>query len=313
MGGEILGQHSGAKYTVKNRNPSIVGLQCRFHALSIILPRQNSRCLYTRTVVVMPRSIVGQILGEGMKARNARQLEKPPDVEALHLAINAFLEHLEHGDAVHAGAYEAYETGSAQGGEQAKQAFFAALANSDHPPRSRLPVLSQFLLHEWNFVRRPISEVPAYRFLESVPSVADGMLAPEDAVCAICFQSYGTSASGEEDDESYAVKLPCCSQHIGLDCIETVSNVPKTCPLSSMWMNHKPHMKVHPGVRSRATLTYTRNLVVGSVRGTRKERLPLLPNRVLSSATPYRHHRGITEHDGRLQQSLLGWRSCILG
>ncbi|MDI1486998.1 MAG: hypothetical protein OHK93_006260 [Ramalina farinacea] len=169
----------------------------------------------------MARSIVGHILGEGMEARNARQLERPPHVEVLHLAINAFLEHLEHGDAVHAGAYEAYETGSAQGGEQAKQAFFAALANSDHPPHSRLPVLSQFLLNEWNFVRRPIPEVPAYRFLGSLPSVADGMLAPEDAVCAICFQSYGTSASGEEDDESYAVKLPCCSQHIGLDCIET--------------------------------------------------------------------------------------------
>lgn len=226
--------NAGGVNTLRRISTLQLLLQYRFHDPSVIP-------LYIRTVAVMARSIVGHILGEGMEARNARQLERPPHVEVLHLAINAFLEHLEHGDAVHAGAYEAYETGSAQGGEQAKQAFFAALANSDHPPHSRLPVLSQFLLNEWNFVRRPIPEVPAYRFLGSLPSVADGMLAPEDAVCAICFQSYGTSASGEEDDESYAVKLPCCSQHIGLDCIETVSNLQTTRPLSRIWMEHKHH------------------------------------------------------------------------
>ena len=219
-GRELLGEHSSAKHSTRNINTSVVGLQYCVHELSVIP-------LHTRSVAAMARSIVGHFLGEGMEARNARQLETPPQVEALHLAIDAFLGHLEHGDAVDAGAYEAFEAGAAQGREQAKQAFFAALANSDHPPHSRLPVLSQFLLNEWHFVRRPIPEVPAYRFLESLPSVADGMLAPEDAVCAICFQSYGASASGEEDDESYAVKLPCCSQHIGLDCIETVSNFPK--------------------------------------------------------------------------------------
>lgn len=215
-GRELLGEHSSAKHPSKNINTSIVGLQYRFHDPSVIP-------LHIRTVAVMARSIVGQILGEGMEARNARQLEKPPHVEALHLAINAFLEHLEHGDAVYAGAYEAFKAGAAQGRKQAKQAFFAALADSEHPRHSRLPVLSQFLLNEWKFVRRRVPKVPAYQFFNSLPSVADGTLAPEDAVCAICLQSYGTSASGEEDDESYAVKLPCCSQHIGVDCIETVS------------------------------------------------------------------------------------------
>ena len=68
-------------------------------------------------------------------------------------------------------------------------------------------------------------------------------------------------------------------------------------------MAQETHMKVHSGDRARsslATLTYARNLVARSVDRTRKERLPLLPSRVLSSATPYRHHRGNTEHDGYL-------------
>lgn len=206
----------------------------------------------------MPGKIVIQILSEGMEARNARRLEKPPHVEALHLAINAFLEHVEHEDAVNAGAYEAFQEGVAHGGEQAKQAFLAALTESDHPPHSRLPVLSQFLLNEWNFVRRPVPEPPAHHFVNSLHRVADGMLAREDAACGICLQPYGTGASGEEDDKSYAVQLPCCSQPIGHDCIKKVSDLSKTCYSPSVCMDHDHQMKVDSGVHSRpsrATLT----------------------------------------------------------